>query len=472
MTIEKINVTKAIENTNAILASEKNISPALKSMIELLTLIIKLLCNRLNLNSNNSNKPPSQDPNRPKNKKIKRKGKKKRRPGGQNGHNGSTLEKFEKPHEIVEINIDRRTLPIGNYHQVDFESRQIVEMNISLHVTEYRAEILEDEKGNQFVAEFPEGLSKAVQYGAGIKAQSVYMSQFQLIPYERVKDYFEDQAGIPISTGTLVNFNKEAFDRLEDFEKFAKEKLLISDLNHADETGINVNGKRIWLHSLSNDKWTYFYPHDKRGMDAMDEMGILPKYFGILIHDHWKPYFGYPCTHALCNAHQLRELDRAWEQDGQRWAMLMKKLLEEINEAVKNAGGVLAPEIIKYYQKRYRDILTRGEKECPATEKIPGKRGRQKKTKSRNLLDRLKTFEEETLRFMKEEIVPFTNNQGENDLRMTKVQQKISGCFRSMEGAKTFCRIRSYLITARKHGMAPAEALNILFTGKLPFFVT
>lgn len=472
MTIENININKAIEKTNAILASEKNISPALKSMIELLTLIIKLLSNRLNLNSDNSSKPPSQDPNRPKKKKIKRKGKKKRRPGGQKGHKGSTLEKFENPHEIVEIEIDRRTLPGAQYHRVDFESRQIVEMNIQLHITEYRAEILEDEKGNQFVADFPEGISKAVQYGPGIKAQSVYMSQFQLIPYERVKDYFEDQGGLPISTGTLVNFNKETFDRLEDFEKFVKEKLTISNLNHADETGINVNGKRIWLHSLSNDKWTYFYPHHKRGMEATDEMGILPKYFGILVHDHWKPYFGYHCIHALCNAHHLRELERAWEQDGQKWANLMKKLLKEINEAVKNTEGVLAPEVIQYYQKRYRSILSRGEKECPVTEKIPGKRGRQKKSKSKNLLDRLKNFEEETLRFMKEKIVPFTNNLGENDLRMTKVQQKISGCFRSMEGAKIFCRIRSYLITARKHGMAPTEALNILFTGRLPSFVT
>ena len=146
MTIESIDITKAIENTNAILASDNNISPSLKSTIELLTLIIKLLCNRLNLNSNNSSKPPSQDPNRPRKKKIKRKGKKKRKPGGQKGHEGSTLEKFEKPHEIVEIEIDRRTIPAGNYHHVDFESRQLVEMNISLHVTEYRAEILEDKK--------------------------------------------------------------------------------------------------------------------------------------------------------------------------------------------------------------------------------------------------------------------------------------------------------------------------------------
>lgn len=469
MVIENINIAETIERTIELLNKEKNISPALKSMFELQTVIIKLLCNRLNINSSNSSKPPSQDPNRPKKKKKKSKGKKK---GGQKGHKGTTLEKVKNPDKIVEINIDRRTIPEGNYKHVGYEDRQIIDIQISRLVIEYRAEIIEDENGNTFVAEFPEGVTKAIQYGSDLKSQSVYMSQFQLIPYNRIEDYFEDQIGLSISAGSLVNFNFDAFKRLEDFEKWLKKKLLISKLLHADETGINVDAKRIWLHSLSNEELTFFYPHFKRGTEAMEEIDILPHFLGHLCHDHWKPYYHYDnCIHSLCNAHHLRELERAWEQDDQRWAKLMMDLLEEINNAVKKAGGVLSKKEIKKYQKRYRTILTSGEKECPAAKKKEGKKGRTKNSKSRNLLVRLRDFEEDTLRFMKVMIVQFTNNQGENDLRMTKVQQKISGCFRSMNGAKVFCRIRSYLSTSKKNGVAPTEALRLLFSGRLPEFV-
>ena len=230
-------------------------------------------------------------------------------------------------------------------------------------------------------------------------------------------------------------------------------------------TGININGGRAWLHCLSNSAWTYFYPHPKRGTEAMDEMGVLPKYEGFLCHDHWKPYYTYKCAHVLCNAHHLRELERAYEQDKQQWANLIRNLLVEINKAVIKSGGKLPEAEIKSYQKRYRTILTKGEKECPLPEKVKGKRGRQKKSKARNLLDRLRDYEGDTLRFMKIQMVPFTNNKAENDIRMTKVQQKISGCFRSMDGAKIFCRVRSYLSTARKHETSSLHALRMLFQG-------
>lgn len=194
-----------------------------------------------------------------------------------------------------------------------------------------------------------------------------------------------------------------------------------------------------------------FFPHEKRGGIAMQAMGILEKFQGILCHDHWKPYFKFNCLHALCNAHHLRELERAFEQDGQKWAKKMQDLLIEMNNETTKANGLLAPP--------------------PATKKPDGKRGRTANTKSRNLLERLRKFQTETLLFMTNKIVPFTNNQGENDIRMTKVQQKISGCFRSLQGAQIFCRIRGYLSTCRKHSMQPTEALQILFSGKLPEFV-
>ncbi len=202
-------------------------------------------------------------------------------------------------------------------------------------------------------------------------------------------------------------------------------------------------------------------------------MGILPKFKGVLCHDHWKAYYQYSCLHALCNAHHLRELEWSATEDKQQWAKKMKAFLMKLNKTVDAAGGVLDKQKSSYYRKRYNKLLVDAEKECPAPKdkRKPGQRGRMKRSKSRNLLERLVEFQEDVLRFMDDKDVPFTNNQGENDLRMTKVQQKISGCFRSEEGAFIFCRIRAYLITCRKHGVGATEALETLFKGKLPSFV-
>lgn len=468
MKIESIDIQATIEKAQLLVREDKQLSTATKSMFEMLILIITLLANRLNLNSTNSSKPPSSDPNR-----VKRPregiGKK---AGGQNGHIGTTLQKVENPDKVEEIKVDRRKLPAGRYRQVGFETRQVFDIDISRVVTEYRAQILENDKGNRFVAPFPEGVTKAVQYGIGLKAHSVYMSQFQLVPYNRIQDHFADQLNVSVSEGSIFNFNNEAFRLLGDFENLAKIELAASDVVHADETGINIGGKRLWLHCASNDGWTFYYPHEKRGTDAMDDIGILPRFKGILCHDHWKPYYKFDCTHALCNAHHLRELTRAWEQDGQEWALKMRNLLETINQTVNDAGGALGAQESQKYRLKYRVRLKEAEIECPEPSgpRKKGKRGRIKKSTSRNLLERLKDYEKDTLRFMDNVRVPFTNNLGENDIRMTKVQQKISGCFRSMDGAKIFCRIRSYLSTCRKQGVKASEALDLLFNGKLPAF--
>jgi transposase len=466
MKIDAIDIEATIKKAQVLVREDKQLSAATKSIVEILILIISLLANRLNLNSTNSSKPPSSDPNRKKKSQIKT-GKK---PGGQKGHAGTTLKKIDAPDKIKEIKIDRRKLPAGQYRQVGFESRQVFDIDISRVVTEYRAQILEDDKGNRFVASFPDGVTKAVQYGTGLKAHSVYMSQFQLIPYNRIQDYFTDQLHIPISEGSVFNFNKQAFRLLADFENQANNALAASYFAHADETGINIGGKGHWLHCVSNDDWTLYYPHEKRGTDAMNEMGVLPRFKGILCHDHWRPYYKYDCTHALCNAHHLRELTRAWEQDGQKWAKKLKNLLEAINGKVNDTGGALDAQESEEYRLKYRSLLKQGEIECPEPirPKKKGKRGRIKKSKSRNLLERLKDYEQDTLRFMDDERVSFTNNLGESDIRMTKVQQKISGCFRSIGGAQIFCRVRSYLSTCRKQGVKPSHALDLLFNGKLP----
>jgi transposase len=468
MKIESIDIQATIEKAQLLVREDKQLSTATKSMFEILIMIITLLANRLNLNSTNSSKPPSSDPNR-----VKRPREKTgKMAGGQNGHVGTTLQKVDTPDKVEEIKVDRRRLPAGQYRQVGFEARQVFDIDISRVVTEYRAQILENDKGTRFIAPFPEGVTKAVQYGTSIKAHSVYMSQFQLVPYNRVQDHFADQLNVPVSEGSIFNFNNEAFQRLDDFENLAKIELAASDVAHADETGINIGGKRLWLHCASNDGWTFYYPHGKRGKEAMDDIGILPNFKGILCHDHWKPYFKLDCTHALCNAHHLRELERAWEEDGQQWALKMQNLLETINQKVNDAGGALDAQESEKYRLEYRELLKQAEIECPEPTgpRKKGKRGRIKKSRSRNLLERLRDFEQETLRFMDNVRVPFTNNLGENDIRMTKVQQKISGCFRSMEGAKIFCRIRSYLSTCRKHGVKASQALELLFNGKLPDF--
>lgn len=217
----------------------------------------------------------------------------------------------------------------------------------------------------------------------------------------------------------------------------------------------------------------YFFPHKKRGTDALNTIGILSKFRGILCHDHWKPYYKYDCKHALCNAHHLRELTRVWEEDKHQWAKQMKGLLEEINREVSDAGGLLQGGESEKYRQQYRLILKDGETECPLPGKTQrkGRRGRVKRSRARNLLERLIEYENDVLRFMDNQIVPFTNNLGENDIRMTKVQQKISGCFRSMDGAKIFCRVRSYLSTCRKQGVSSSQALGLLFRGKLPDFI-
>ena len=372
MKIENIDILATIEKAQILVREDKQLSTATKSMFEILILIITLLANRLNLNSTNSSKPPSSDPNRKK--QARRKTGKK--PGGQNGHVGTTLKKVDDPDEIEVIKVDRSGLPAGQYRQMGFESRQVFDIDISRRVTEYRAQILEDNKGNRFVATFPEGVTKAVQYGTGLKAHAVYMSQFQLIPYNRVQDHFSDQLQIPVSEGSIFNFNKEAFELLAEFENRVKNKLAASDLAHVDETGINIGGKGHWLHCVSNDFWTLYYPHEKRGMDAMNAMGILPGFKGILCHDHWKPYYKLDCTHALCNAHHLRELTRAFEQDGQQWAQKLKNLLETINCKVTDAGDALDAHESQKYRLKYRAILKQGEIECP--EPIEPQKKRQK----------------------------------------------------------------------------------------------
>jgi transposase len=459
----RVKVTALVEKGRACLKSEQNVSAAFKDVVSELLEVVVVLSGRLGINSDNSSKPPSQDPNR--DRKVRKAKGRKRKPGGQKGHKGSCLQQVKVPTHVIEIEVDQSSLPPGKYRNAGFESRQVFDVEVSIVVTEYRAEILVNESGVEFVADFPEEVTERAQYGSSVKANSVYMSQFQLVPLARVEDHFRDQVGLPVSKGSVSNWNALAFKKLESFEEWARRTLIGSLCNNADETGINVDGTRIWLHSVSNEKATLFHPDEKRGHEAMDRMGILPYFKGTLVHDHWKAYFRYKCAHALCNAHHLRELEAAIEFDGQKWAKKMQKLLILMRDAVEKSGGSLSKKEANRFRKLYRKLLSAADRECPIN---PNSRAQ---SKSRNLLERLRHFETETLRFLEDPNIPFTNNRGENDIRMTKVQQKISGCFRSMDGAKIFCRIRSYLSTCRKNGIGPSEALRLLFDGESPIFM-
>ena len=248
MSINDININETIEGAREVLSSDRTLSPQVRALMQLLVVIVQLLVNKLGLNSRNSSQPPSMDPNRPRGRKTKAKGKK-RKPGGQPGHPGSYLKPVEKPDVVHEIKVDRKTLPKGHhYGHVGYEKRQIIDITVSRQVTEYQAEVVRDERGNEYVAEFPEGANRPVQYGAALKAKAVYMSQAQLIPLERVEDYFKSYSQLNVSQGSLCNFNKEAFRGLENFEKIAKERLTLVEAKASDEHAL-----RCVLEELPND---------------------------------------------------------------------------------------------------------------------------------------------------------------------------------------------------------------------------
>jgi transposase len=279
MTLDSIDIDKTIADIKRYLKEEQGLSPGFVAGIELLLVLVSILINKLGLNSRNSSKPPSTDPNRPKEKKPAGQ----RKPGGQKGHDGKTLEQVADLDYIEKTVVDRSKLPAGHYIEVGYESRQVIDIDITRIVAEYRAQILEDENRNRHMAEFPKEVTRPVQYGTSVKANAVYLSQYQLIPYARLEEMFADQFQMPLSGGRIYNFNEDAYGRLELFELQMKEKLIHSQLMHVDETGINIDGKRLWLHSASNEQWTLFFPHHKRGTNAMDDIGIIPAFSGFFI---------------------------------------------------------------------------------------------------------------------------------------------------------------------------------------------
>jgi transposase len=467
MTVGHVNVKETIERIQKEISKDKSISPILISSIELLIIVIQMLLDRQSMNSSNSSLPPTTDKNRRSREKYKKKRKKKgeKSVGGQDGHTGTTLTQYEDVDEIIPLSIDRRTLPAsGKFKLAEPETRQVIDLNLEFIIREYQAEVLISDDGTRFVAEFPEHITKAIQYGPSVKSFAVYMSQYQLIPYARVQEVFIDQFDLKISQGSLCNFNKEAFEKLKDFEESIIKILKDEEVLNVDETGVKIDTKLSWIHVVCTPKLTFLYPHERRGKEAMVEMGVIPSYSGYLIHDHWKPYLGYDCKHGLCNAHHIRELQWVIDFKQQKWAKSLNNFLNKLNDEVDQHGGIL-PIILQTKRiKRYREIIKTGKGECAQIMPTIGSRRKKvKQTKERNLLDRLCKYEDQVVLFMKVKNVPFTNNQAERDIRMVKVQHKVSGQFKSMAGAKHFCRIRSYLMTSKKKGFSPFDKLCSIF---------
>jgi transposase len=425
---------------------------------------------QLKKNSRNSHKPPSSDGLKKIPKVRKPSGKK---PGGQKGHKGTTLQMVENP-DIIEVHKVERCGRCGQSLKAEkvlgYDRRQVFDLPlIQVEVTEHQAEIKKcGGCGTLTTAEFPEEARHKVQYGPGLKATAAYIKGYGLLSYERAAELFEDLFGVPLSGGTLVNIDREIGERLEEVNERIKEQILYSPIVHFDETGMRIEGKLHWLHVAGTEEATYYVPHGKRGSQAIEAIGILPSFEGIAVHDGWSSYFNYGCDHALCNAHHLRELTFVYEQEGQRWAKQMIEFLLEVKEKKeKSTGQRFSAKRIQEFERRYRDIVAMGmAANPPPAEEGKKKRGRKKKSKAANLLDRLRQHEKAVLAFMYAFSVPFHNNLGERDIRMMKVQQKISGTFRSFEGALSFCRIRSYISTVKKQGLNVMSALQDVFSGK------
>lgn len=427
----------------------------------------------INKDSHNSSKPPSTDFKRPIPKSLRKKSK--RKSGGQPGHQGHTLQRVDNPDYRI-IHTAMGTCECGedirNGTHLDYERRQTADIPPpqKLEYTEHCAEKFRCRCGRIHAAPFPEGVEAPIQYGKRVRALLTYFSVYQLLPQMRCVEMLDDVFGIKLSEGTLNNTLQLAYNNLEKTEEAIKMAIRRSSTMHLDETGMYVNGKRYWGHGCGTALYTYYFCHAQRGGEAIKAGGMLFEYLGRIIHDGWKPYFDFDCLHALCNAHHLRELIFIKEHYKQTWAGSMiellcriKKTVDAANEANRNQ---LTSATLQRYRSRYRRLIGAGYRLNPArppSERRKGQRGKLKQHPARNLLDRLKKYEAEVLAFMYDFNVPFDNNLAERDLRMNKVKQKVSGCFRSMSGAQTFCRVRGYISTVRKHGQNTLHYLLKVF---------
>lgn len=439
---------------------------------------IRELREQLNKNSKNSSKPPSSDglkkPAVKKNTSLRESSGKKH--GAQEGHNGVHLSVISDPDHIEDhMHSDCTGCP----HRVKClskacikETRHEVDTVVTVDVTAHNLiEVRECPlHGGVKTGSFPKNIKATVQYGQNLQAMVVAFNTVGAVSINRTHEILSSVFNIPLATGTIKNMVTRCAESLEDTYERIRLKMVMLGLIHCDETGGRVDGKTCWVHVASDQDYTYLTINQKRGQIGMDAADVLPHARGIIVHDCWGSYWKYQdVTHAICCAHLLRELNGVIENHPeQTWAPKFKKLLLDMKK-VRDKALLSDKDEVSYYHrhkfdKEYDAIIKTAYEENPLPETSANKRGRKKKSKVLNLICRLDNYKESVCLFIKNLCVPFDNNQAERDLRMIKVKTKVSGCFRSEEGAQEYLTIMSYIGSARKHGInaftAIREALN------------
>ncbi len=469
-------VISLIEQLHGVLATQQEQIAALSARV-------KELDDQRHTTSRNSSKPPSSDGyKRPPRSLRQPSGKK---AGGQPGHTGHALRLVDAPDTVV-----RHSPAVCAHCQESLadvpvqrtERRQVVDLPpLRLVVEEHQAEETCCPACHQITrGSFPADVRTLVQYGAGIKALAVYLTQDHLLPYDRTREVLADLFGQGPTEGAVWAAVQAAATGLEEVEEQIKDALCVVDVLHNDETGVRVGGHLEWLHVASTPHLTHYAVQAQRGSGGSAAIGILPRFSGRSVHDGLVAYRQYACAHALCNAHHLRELTAVEEHDHQPWATRMKDLLIAIKAHITQRQAYGDEQITaaaeEDFVQRYRAILTAGYAAQPPPPPLPAdapkKRGRPKQSAAKNLLDRLDRDQAAVLAFMTDWRVPFDNNLAERDLRMIKVQQKVSGGFRTPAGSTAFCRVRGYISTLKKQGVPVLLALRRLFLGTplLPAF--
>jgi len=432
---------------------------------------------RLGTDSHNSSKPPSSDGPGVKPHPKSQRSHSGRKPGGQPGHVGHTLHLVDVPDETQvhgPTHCDACGQSLAAVPALRRERRQVVDLPpVTPRVVEHQVETkCCPDCGAETSGVFPPGVAAPAQYGPGVATVAVYLNQEQLLPVERTTEVLADLFRCPISEGTVESAVAACHAQLAPVEATIKQGIMAAAVGHFDETGVDLNAKLAWLHVASTHALTFYAVHAKRGRQAMDAIGILAQFRGRAMHDGLVSYWHYEtCSHGLCNGHHLRELTFVAEELGQPWAQDLKELLRAIKTAVDTArehgDSGLALAVQEAFAARYDAILAEGGKANPLPAPT-GRRGRPKLGKAGSLVERLREHKGATLAFMEDFTTPFDNNQAERDLRMVKVREKISGCFRTLGGAERFCRIRGYISTLRKQGMPILSALGQAIGGNPP----
>jgi transposase len=446
---------------------------ALLDTIFNLTQRVKELEGQLHKDSHNSHIPPSKSIHKVIKNSREQTG---RKQGGQKGHKGTTLSMVCDPDQIEIYPVTTCRCCGKNLQKIEvdsYEKRQVFDLpEIKMKITEHQVEIKTCACGFVNKAEFPKTINGSVQYGVNVQALCVNLSNYQFLSYDRISEFMEDLTGYRINESTITRQNKILYNQLESFETQIKTLIQKSPISHHDESGIYCEGERIWLHSSSTKNMTHYGVDAVRGKDATDRIGILPNKTGKIMHDNWATYFQYiNCEHALCNAHHLRELTWFEEEENAIWANQIKRLLLDSKKQVEQAQeqGRLSTKQIKNIETQYQTIVQSAIEGITIPVTTTKKRGKIKKPKQLNFLERFVKHKKSVLAYIYDFNIPFDNNLAERDIRMIKVKQKINGTFRSLEGAKHFVRIRSYISTVKKNNRNVFEEIRNAMLGT-PYF--